>query len=97
MKYKLHSLQMVKCCHSLPIGFVDCPGPNWVKGLGYYPVFSIFYWFCHWYENSEMVSIFCWDVFFALVANFSAAAISIGGSKVYLLGIVSLCSYDQFV
>jgi hypothetical protein len=39
----------------------------------------------------------CYDVVFALVENSSAAAVSIGGSKVYLLGIFSLCSYDQLV
>jgi hypothetical protein len=34
---------------------------------------------------------------FALMTSSSAASVSVGGSKVYSLISVSLCSYDQIV
>ena len=59
------------------MGLINCAGTNWDKSS------SIGMSFCY----GVNVLLGC---LFALVANFSAAAVPIGGSKVYLLGSVSL-------
>ena len=62
------------------MGLINCAGTNWDK-------------------SSSIVMPFCYGVnillgcLFALVANFSAAAVPIGGSKVYLF--VGQCLFTK--